>query len=623
MEASPADSGKDSPGSVPGLVRQLGDANFHTDGDVFALAFADDGTLRSVEERGDLRIWSPDGRVLHHFRLSEFEAWWVFAPGGKIIGSGSNDLSFWDADSGKLLWTREQPSWITALTFSSDSVLAATGHDDGIVRVWSVANRRLVAELPAHSCAVSAIAFHPTGKRLAAAGENKAIVFWDLSERHLLGRLKGHNDRINSLSWQREGRLLISAGWDSSVRVWDTATMQPLILLNAHADQLTALAFSPDGNILAAADSEFVIHLWDVHTFSQKSRLYGHTGNVQALAFSRDSQRLASGGEGHFVRLWDANLGEALGAAGAPAIDELTPYALALSKDGNDLATCIGRTIRVWGANDGSVVWQSTQSSSVLALGYSRDGSWLAGGGADGVIRVWDRSKKLLCRELRDELFTDPVTTLDFSPDSKSLAAASRVGMPVWIWNLAAGEPELLIPDPLQGCAVETLRYHPENRLLAVGGIDCLATGGSNGAIALWDIDLRSELATFNEGTSCLSFHPSGLFLAATTLVKSICIWDLEKRELMLELTGDQTQFSWVAYSPDGLLLAGGCQDRSLHLWDAATGTHRANIALETEPRQLTFSPDSRHLFTANGNGTFSQFEVEALLETGNRQPLA
>jgi WD40 repeat protein len=619
MGPLPVASGQDSFESGPGLIRNFGDAHFHTDGDVFALAFADDGTLRSLEERGDLRIWSQSGQVLRHFRLSEFEAWWVFSANGLIVGSGSNDLAFWEADNGRLLCTREQPSWITALAFSSKGDFAVTGHDDGIVSIWSVADCQLVAELPAHSCPVSAVAFDPPGKRLASAGEDKAIVLWDLSQRRQLGRLTGHTDRINSLLWLREGRLLISAGWDSSARVWDPANLQPLILLNAHGEQVTALACSPDGKTLAAADSDFVIHLWDLDTFSQKSRLYGHTGGISALAFSHNGERLASGGEGHFVRLWDVGRGEALGTLTAPAMDELPPCGLALGPDGVDVATCIGRTIRVWNVRDGSVAWQSTQSSSVLCLTCSRDGCWLAGGCADGVIRVWDRSSKVLCRELRDELFTDPVTSLDFSPDSNSLAAASRVGMSVWIWNLAAGEPELLIPDPLQGCAVETLRYHPENRLLAVGGIDRLATGGSDGAIALWDIDLRCELATFSEGTSCLSYHPSGLFLASTTLAKSICIWDLEKRELALELAGDQAPFSWVAYSPDGRLLAGGGHERNLRLWDAVTGAIRALVVLQTEPRQLAFSGDSRHLFTANANGTLSQFDVEALLETGNR----
>jgi WD40 repeat protein len=87
----------------------------------------------------------------------------------------------------------------------------------------------------------------------------------------------------------------------------------------------------------------------------------------------------------------------------------------------------------------------------------------------------------------------------------------------------------------------------------------------------------------------------------------------------MLELAGNQALFLWVVYSPDGSLLAGSSQDRSLNLWDAATGSLRATVILRTEPRQLAFSRDSRHLFTANANGTLSQFDVEALLETGNR----
>src|SRR3974377_1998001 len=100
MPPAPHPPGNSAFHSVPGLVREFGDASFHTDGDINALAFTDEEELRSIEDRGVLRHWSASGRILFQTQLSEFEALWTFAPGGRLLVSGGDELGFWDGDSG-------------------------------------------------------------------------------------------------------------------------------------------------------------------------------------------------------------------------------------------------------------------------------------------------------------------------------------------------------------------------------------------------------------------------------------------------------------------------------------------------------------------------------------------
>ena len=58
------------------------------DGDVAALCFLADGTLRSVEETGVLRHWAADGAPLARFYLSDLETLWAFGPQGTTLASG-------------------------------------------------------------------------------------------------------------------------------------------------------------------------------------------------------------------------------------------------------------------------------------------------------------------------------------------------------------------------------------------------------------------------------------------------------------------------------------------------------------------------------------------------------
>lgn len=67
---------------------------------------------------------------------------------------------------------------ITAVAWSPDSTLLATGHVDGIVRAWDAGAVREIARLEHHIEVVPALAFSPDGRLLASAGYDGRIVMW-------------------------------------------------------------------------------------------------------------------------------------------------------------------------------------------------------------------------------------------------------------------------------------------------------------------------------------------------------------------------------------------------------------------------------------------------------------
>jgi WD40 repeat protein len=597
--------------SLP-VVRLFGDLRFHTDGDLQALAFGGDGSLWSVEDDGVLRHWDPDtGRQLGWTCLSALETLWGFSPDARLLASASDDLSLWDPGAGELLTGLPQPSWVTALAFDRDPTAVATGHDDGTVRLWDTAGRQFVREFHGHQLPVSALAFSPDGGRLASAGEDRLIRLWEVGSGRLLGTLPGHTDRIQAVAWHPDGRRLISAGWDTTARLWDTATCEPIILLNSHADQVTALAFSPDGGLLACADSAHALHVWDVEAAKDLHVLREHGDEVRCLAFSRDGRRLASGGADRVICLWEPRAGRLLAGHGEAAARRTS---LVVSPDGMRLASSRGGAgVRAWDVASGQPLPVPAEGGLSPLLAGSPDGRWLAGGGSDTKVFVWDARSGKVHRALEGP--AGKATALAFAPDSAMLAAASDADGMVWLWHVPTGEPVLVIPEAADNCSVEAVVFHPHGRLLAAGGIDWLATGGSNGAIGLWDVVQRRPVATFDGGTTALKFHPSGRWLAAASLVESVCVWDVEGERLAFELTGHTEAVTCVAYSPDGRWLASGGDDRTVRLWNAETGEAVAVRGLDTQVKALAFSPDGRYLFTGNGNTTCSQHELRQLVD--------
>jgi WD40 repeat protein len=607
------------------LVRVFGIEPLHTDGELLALGFAADGTLWSVEDPGVLRHWDPAaGRALGWRSLDDLATLWTFAPGCRWAASGSDELSLWDVAGGDLAAVFSPPSWVTSLAFSTDGRLLASGHDDGSVRLWDTLSRRMLRELRSHHKPISALAFSPDGKSLASAGEDKVILIWDLSDGTVRTTLLGHTDRVPALVWHPKLPRLISAGWDTTARVWDAVTGEPIILLNSHANQVHALAINADGSLLASADSANAIHIWSLAQ-NRTLRVWTDQGaEVRCLAFAPDGETLASGGSDRVLRVRNARKDETPPVPPNP-LESRT--CLALSPDGSRLySLAAGGRAHVWQAATAQPAIELKEAGPLRAFALSPDGSWLAGslsvevpeelrrhGKASGIASLYLWDAKTGQRRALLEGQAPPITALAFSADSKTLASASYTRSDAWLWDVASAKPLLLIPSALEGCSVESLAFQPQGQFLAVGGIDWMATGGSDGAVALWNLARRALLTRFGNGTAALAIHPGGQRLATAGLNQSVQVWEVPAGKLLAELEGHADAVTCVAYSPDSRWLASGSDDHTVCLWDAANDTLAARTQLDTQVKALSFAPDGASLFTGNGNGSCYQLSVSKL----------
>ena len=124
----------------PLVYRMFGEPRFHSEGEVAALAFVADGSLRAVDEGGVLRHWTADGRLIARHFLSDLETVWSFGPGALVLGSGNDDLLLWDAEGGQLVHRLPQDSWVTAVAFGPGGRRLVSGSWDTTALVWDVSD---------------------------------------------------------------------------------------------------------------------------------------------------------------------------------------------------------------------------------------------------------------------------------------------------------------------------------------------------------------------------------------------------------------------------------------------------------------------------------------------------
>ena len=68
---------------------------------------------------------------------------------------------------------------------------------------------------------MSSAAFRPDGRLFATGHSDGSIGIWDLAEGKKLRSLTGHSAQVQSLKFAPDGKTLVSSGNDGTIRLWN------------------------------------------------------------------------------------------------------------------------------------------------------------------------------------------------------------------------------------------------------------------------------------------------------------------------------------------------------------------------------------------------------------------
>ena len=112
---------------------------------------------------------------------------------------------------------------------------------------------------------VSALAFSPDGALLASGDSSGKIVLYNVADRKTVTtRWSFHSGRVNSLAWTADGQHCASGSLDTHVYVWSVAKpMKNIAIKNAGPGGVSAVFWVKDGE-LASAGADGCVRLWSV-----------------------------------------------------------------------------------------------------------------------------------------------------------------------------------------------------------------------------------------------------------------------------------------------------------------------------------------------------------------------
>jgi WD40 repeat protein len=584
------------------------------------------------------RIWDVEGgqtvEVLGSFRGGVSLVSW--SPNGKYLVTASSEpnrtLRVWDTSTWEAMFvtdpvanTDKTTTSITSVSWSPDSSQIAVGlatttgagvdylrqiDTKSLLKIYDVPGGSNSATLVYPSISgIGSVDWSPDGNTIVftvdpddSAWYATVVLLWDLSAGDGPSTDKNtwqlvREDALITLTdvrWSPDGKYIAGNSGDNSVKVFEASTGDLEHVLPADGE-ISHVDWSPDGTRIIAsvrggaakgADSEYV-QVW--HVSSEQTVAIFKSGPVlHALAWSPDSKRIAT-------------------SSGMIAAGDISIWGF----DNPAIVPTVTAIPSAPNLQPGSISVLGSHSDWVMTVAWSPSGEWLASGGNDNRVRVWEVTTGRLISTLRLYAWVD---SLAWSPDGKYLATAAFIGGPsahsVQVWDTATWQ--LNKEWNLGGKVVDT-SWSPDGKNLAVGRGNSLED--PEGWLIVLDVESGEELKALGhpEMATQVAWSADGKYVAVASdrgtadSKPSVWIWASSSWQAVAKVPfnigiGD------LEWSPDSELLAVVLGDQRVGLFDVSTMS-QDHVEIDDYTRDVSWTPDKR-LVTTSGRSALLLWDL-------------
>jgi WD40 repeat protein len=534
----------------------------------------------------------------------------ALSPDGRLLAAGGHNVVrlIEIAITQEIDELRNPIEWVNGGAFSPTSKdVFATAGAEGLVKLWNLRTKELVATLVGYPSGINSITFSPNGKRLAAAGWGTTLQVWDV-ERQTSLWTRSTRYPTQVAVFTPDGSALVSGGGKvGNALVWEVETGKEMAPLPPeHKLWLESCAFSPDGTTLATGSIDSQIILWDFATRRRRAILLGHLGPVLSVAFSPDGNRVVSGGADETVRVWDAASGRQIALLRG---HEGPVGAVVFSPDGTTVFSGSGdSTVKVWRPSlrsESQIV--KARGTCITSVAFSPSGTLLA-------FVDYDEALTTLCDVASAGAIADfPGSSLGgysvaFSPSGEMLAAGSEDYL-VRLWHVASRNRLCVFTNDFPAGSI---CFSPDNRVVAAAG-KTLAVRKERNTLAFWDIASRRKLVRLAGAApeACVvAWANDGRFVAVGYWRGEVQVWDFVKDKVVSKFNEHKGAVFQVAFSSDGRYLASVGDDAGVVLYDLSAQRAFKLSGHTSWVLSVAFAPDDKTLVTTGVDGTIRFWNI-------------
>lgn len=286
-------------------------------------------------------------------------------------------------------------------------------------------------------------------------------------------------------------------------------------------------------------------------------------------------------------------------------------------------------------------------ASGVTAVAWAPNGKYIASGGNDHTIRIWNAKTGADLLILHG--LSGGVPAISWSPDSMHIASTtagpSVSGGPpasenaVRVWNVTTGKPIYTYHGHSSG--ITDVAWSPKGERIASSSTDYtvqiwdattgkhpliyrtypwyvwtvawspdskrLASGGPDGTIQIWDAVTGQTFHAYrghSSGVEDVAWSPDGKYIASASDDSTVRIWNSDTGKLAYIYRGHTSYVHTLAWSPGGHSIASGSNDKTMQVWDSGTGrTIYTYHSYSGGVTAVTWSPDGHSIASGSEGG--------------------
>lgn len=316
----------------------------------------------------------------------------------------------------------------------------AHGVGENWLDIWDLVSTKKVQTLRREGHGFYDACFAPNAEAIATAGwDDETVCIWtndgSQSPIHELEAFGG----VGVVRYSPNGDFIVAGCGDGFIRVWRTTDYRLVHEVEAHAGRITVIAWDAEGASLVSAARDSKVKLWRFAPTTGRLRIvdefHGHSDQVFGACFLRDG-RVASGGRDGRVLIWNVE--------DNPRREVLRGHtnlvrAVSITSDGRFVASGgHDYDLRLWDLTEDESFVLKGHVGAIRDLAISPNDRLIASGGWDGRVILWDLPNRKRLQVLDHQL---PVWNVWFSDNGDVVYAGgqSSGNRLVLAWDIRSG----------------------------------------------------------------------------------------------------------------------------------------------------------------------------------------